>query len=165
MCRIFISADPSSYESRTRSVRLHGVVTSIRLENLHWAVLEEIAGRDGLSVAQLMERLYDELVADRGAVGNFSSFLRVCALRYESLIANGRIPRDASIPIRSLDPDQVLQGLPHLGLTTSEHQRIVEQILQQGLHFGIVFVEDFYLLVTGNHAAVRFAPGDRCFFG
>lgn len=38
---------------------------------------------------------------------------------------------------------QVLQGLPHLGLTTSEHQRIVEQILQQGLHFGIVFVEDF----------------------
>lgn len=112
MCRIFISADPSSYESRTRSVRLHGVVTSIRLENLHWAVLEEIAGRDGLSVAQLIERLYDELVADRGAVGNFSSFLRVCALRYESLIADGRIPRDPSIPIRSLDPDQVLQGLP-----------------------------------------------------
>ena len=30
-----------------------------------WAVLEEIAGRDGLSVAQLIERLYDELVADR----------------------------------------------------------------------------------------------------
>ena len=26
MCKIFISADPSSYESRTRSVRLHGVV-------------------------------------------------------------------------------------------------------------------------------------------
>jgi hypothetical protein len=50
-CRPF-----SSYESRTRSVRLHGVVTSLRLENLHWAVLEEIAGRDGLSVAQLIEK-------------------------------------------------------------------------------------------------------------
>ena len=35
MCRIFIGADPESYESRTRSVRLHGVVTSVRLENLH----------------------------------------------------------------------------------------------------------------------------------
>ncbi len=111
MCKIFISADPASYESRTRSVRLHGVVTSIRLENLHWTVLEEIATRDGMTVAQLIETLYDELVADRGAVGNFSSFLRVCALRYENLIAQGRVPRDASVPIRSLDADRVLDGL------------------------------------------------------
>jgi len=111
MCKIFISADPASYESRTRSVRLHGVVTSLRLENLHWTVLEEIAGRDEMTVAQLIERLYDELVADRGAVGNFSSFLRVCALRYENLIAQGLIPRDAAIPIRSLDSDRVLDGL------------------------------------------------------
>jgi predicted DNA-binding ribbon-helix-helix protein len=112
MCRIFIGADPASYESRTRSVRLHGVVTSLRLENLHWQVLEEIAGRDGMSVAQLIETLYDELVADRGAVGNFSSFLRVCALRYENLIAQGLIPRDAAVPIRSLDAEQVLRGQP-----------------------------------------------------
>lgn len=116
MCKIFISADPAQYESRTRSVRLHGVVTSIRLENLHWTVLEEIAGRDGMTVAQLIARLYDELVAERGAVGNFSSFLRVCALRYENLIAQGLVPRDASIPIRSLDAERVLEGIgraPH----------------------------------------------------
>jgi len=31
MCEVFISADPQSYDARTRSVRLHGVVTSIRL--------------------------------------------------------------------------------------------------------------------------------------
>ncbi|MFM2340681.1 MAG: hypothetical protein RLZZ592_334 [Pseudomonadota bacterium] len=114
MCRIFVSADPDSYDSRTRSVRLHGVVTSLRLENLYWQVLEEIARRDGLGVVQLIERLYDELVAERGAVGNFSSFLRVSALRYESLIAQGRLPRDASIPIGSLDADAVLHGLPTL---------------------------------------------------
>lgn len=112
MCRIFISTDPSAYESRTRSVRLHGVVTSVRLENLHWDVLEEIALRDGMTVAQLIEKLYDELVAERGAVGNFTSFLRVCALRYENLIALGAVPRDVSVPIRSLDPDAVLQRLP-----------------------------------------------------
>ncbi len=124
MCKIFISADPASYESRTRSVRLHGVVTSIRLENLHWTVLEEIAGRDGMTVAQLIEKLYDELVADRGAVGNFSSFLRVCALRYENLIAQGLIPRDAAIPIRSLDAEHVLRGLPKMpraAAPTGEH--------------------------------------------
>ena len=53
MCEIFISADPASYESRTRSVRLHGVVTSIRLEHLYWEVLEEIARRDGAIEPQL----------------------------------------------------------------------------------------------------------------
>jgi len=119
MCKIFVGADPHSYQSRTRSVRLHGVVTSIRLENLHWQVLEELAGRDGMTVAQLMTKLYDELVAERGAVGNFASFLRVCALRYENLIAQGLIPRDASIPIRSLDADRVLGGAMRPGPTVT----------------------------------------------
>jgi predicted DNA-binding ribbon-helix-helix protein len=112
MCEIFIRADPESYASRTRSVRLHGVVTSLRLENLYWDVLEEIGRRDGLSVAQLLARLYDELVAARGEVGNFASFLRVCALRYMALVARGRIPADLAVPVRSLDPDRVLDQLP-----------------------------------------------------
>jgi len=112
MCEIFISADPASYESRTRSVRLHGVVTSIRLEHLYWEVLEEIARRDGMSGVQLIEKLYDELVAARGGVGNFASFLRVSALRYEALVARGRIPADVGVPIRSLDAKTVLRELP-----------------------------------------------------
>jgi len=112
MCEIFISANPESYESRTRSVRLHGVVTSIRLENLHWEVLEEIGRRDGMTVTQLLERLYDELVKARGEVGNFASFLRVSALRYVGLQARQRIPMDVDVPIRSLDPAQVLDRLP-----------------------------------------------------
>ncbi len=112
MCQVFISANPESYESRTRSVRLHGVVTSIRLENLHWEVLEEIATRDGMGVTQLIEKLYDELVQTRGAVGNFASFLRVSALRYVALLARQRIPTDLGVPIRSLDADAVLADLP-----------------------------------------------------
>jgi predicted DNA-binding ribbon-helix-helix protein len=112
MCEIFISADPESYESRTRSVRLHGVITSIRLENLHWDVLAEIGQRDGMSVTQLLERLHDELVATRGEVGNFASFLRVSALRYMALQAHQRIPIDVNVPIRSLDARKVLEHLP-----------------------------------------------------
>ncbi|HJV69582.1 ribbon-helix-helix domain-containing protein [Ideonella sp.] len=112
MCEIFISAEPASYDSRTRSVRLHGVVTSIRLENLFWSVLEEIAARDGMGVVQLIEKLYDELVAARGAVGNFASFLRVTALRYQALMAHQRIPPDQAVPIRSLDAHAVLHALP-----------------------------------------------------
>jgi len=112
VCEVFISADPQSYECRTRSVRLHGVVTSIRLENLFWLVLEEIARRDGMGVGQLITKLYDELIAARGEVGNFASFLRVSALRYEAMQAQGRIPVDLSVPIRSLDAQAVLHALP-----------------------------------------------------
>ena len=60
MCQVFISADPALYTCRARSVRLHGVATSIRLENLFWQVLEEIAARDSMSVPQLCARLHDE---------------------------------------------------------------------------------------------------------
>ena len=34
MCEFFVTADPILYESRTRTLRIHGVLTSIRLENL-----------------------------------------------------------------------------------------------------------------------------------
>jgi predicted DNA-binding ribbon-helix-helix protein len=88
------------------------VVTSIRLEQLYWDVLEEIARRDHMSVVHLIEKLYDELVQARGAVGNFTSFLRVSALRYEALVARGRIPADVHVPIRSLDAATVLRELP-----------------------------------------------------
>ncbi|QXL84138.1 ribbon-helix-helix domain-containing protein [Comamonas sp. NLF-1-9] len=108
MCQIFISADPQLYDSRARSVRLHGVATSLRLENFFWQVLEEIAGRDGLSVPQLCTRLYDELVQERGAVDNFTSFLRVCCGRYLALQLAGGIPADTRVAIRSLNPQAVL---------------------------------------------------------
>jgi predicted DNA-binding ribbon-helix-helix protein len=110
MCKIFISADPELYRCRSRSLRLSGVATSIRLENLFWQVLEEIGARDGLSVAQLITRLYDELAEAGGDCTNFSSFLRVSCGRYLALQVSGRIPADTGVPIRSLDPDWVLAG-------------------------------------------------------
>jgi len=114
MCKIFINADPELYRCRSRSLRLSGVATSIRLENLFWQVLEEIGARDGLSVAQLITRLYDELneAGGHGVNGsaNFSSFLRVSCGRYLALQVSGRIPADTGVPIRTLDADWVLAG-------------------------------------------------------
>ncbi|MBS0370268.1 MAG: ribbon-helix-helix domain-containing protein [Proteobacteria bacterium] len=110
MCQIFINADPDLYAGRSRSIRLRGVATSLRLENLFWNVLEEISERDGLSVPQLVSKLYDELIAsgrlDEHA--NFSSFLRVSCMRYLQLQLSGRIPTDTGIPIRNLDASWVL---------------------------------------------------------
>jgi predicted DNA-binding ribbon-helix-helix protein len=111
MCQIFVQANPMSYEATTRSIRLHGVVSSVRLENLFWDTLEEIAARDGMNVPQLLSKLYDELLEHRGDIPNFSSFLRVCCQRYLALQVDNRIPRDLSIPIRSLNAHTVLHGL------------------------------------------------------
>jgi predicted DNA-binding ribbon-helix-helix protein len=108
MCKIFISADPAFYDTSTRSVRLHGVVTSIRLETLFWNVLTEIGQRDDMSLSQLITKLYDEITEARGEIENFTSFLRVCCLRYLSLQVSGGIPGDVSVPIRSLDANAVL---------------------------------------------------------
>jgi predicted DNA-binding ribbon-helix-helix protein len=104
-----MSPEPfKNYEPSTRSVRLHGVTTSIRLETLFWHVLDEIGRRDGLSVNRLITKLYDEIVEARGEVRNFASFLRVCSMRYLSLQVSGSIPSDLSVPIRSLNADAVL---------------------------------------------------------
>jgi predicted DNA-binding ribbon-helix-helix protein len=110
MCQIFVRANAMSYEATTRSIRLHGVVTSVRLENLFWDTLEEIGTRDGMNVPQLLSKLYDELLEHRGDIPNFSSFLRVCCLRYLALQVDDRIPRDITIPISSLNAQSVLRG-------------------------------------------------------
>lgn len=106
MCEIFVKADPMLYESRSRSIRLHGVVTSIRLENLYWQALNEIGARDHMSTSQLITKLYDEIVAYRGEIDNFASFLRVCCLRYMSLMVEGRIPSDKRMPIAGMRPSR-----------------------------------------------------------
>ena len=87
MCDIYTSADPIHYEQRTRSVRIHGMVTSIRLENLCWDILARIASKDQLTTNQLICRLYDEIVERQGKVENLSSFLRISCMRFLSLVA------------------------------------------------------------------------------
>lgn len=99
MCEIFVKADPSLYESKARSLRLHGVVTSIRLETLFWNTLQEIAQRDGMTTNQLVTKLYDELSVHRGHIDNFASFLRVCCLRYTSLMLEGVISSDQHVSL------------------------------------------------------------------
>lgn len=110
MCEIFVKADPKLYTTRARSIRLHGAVTSIRLENLYWDVLQEIATRDGMSANQLITKLYDELVEYRGAIDNFTSFLRVCCLRYLALIVEGGISANKKMPL-ALIPVQNIETL------------------------------------------------------
>lgn len=109
MCRLFIGAHPDGWQSQARSMRLSGSVTSIRLENYFWHVLEDIAHRDGLSLSKLIARLHHESLEAGHDIRNFTSFLRVCCLRYLNLQLSGVIPIDSSVAIASLDADSILQ--------------------------------------------------------
>jgi hypothetical protein len=63
---------------------------------------------------QLITKLYNEIVEYRGEIDNFSSFLRVCCLRYMSLIAEGKISSDKRQPLAVVRPQIALaDGAPH----------------------------------------------------
>ena len=109
MCKLFVGAHPDGWKNQTRSVRLAGSVTSIRLENYFWRVLEDIAQRDHLNVPTLLKRLYQESIDAGHDITNYTSFLRVCCLRYLNLQIAGAIPIDTSVAIANLDADSILQ--------------------------------------------------------
>jgi predicted DNA-binding ribbon-helix-helix protein len=82
MCEFFVKADPIQYEQRSRTVRIHGVLTSLRLENMVWDTLAEMAEEEGRTTNALIALFHDEILASRGEVPNFASFLRVTCMRY-----------------------------------------------------------------------------------
>ena len=108
MCRLFVGADPELWLSVTRSLRIDGAVTSVRLENFFWWALEDIAARDNLTVSRLIGKLYDESRNEGHDLDNFASFLRVCCGRYLSLQLNGLVPTDKSTAISALDTETIL---------------------------------------------------------
>ncbi len=56
MCQMFAGQDPATDEYETRSLRLNGQSTSIRLERAFWNVLTDIAQAEKLSTPQFLSR-------------------------------------------------------------------------------------------------------------
>ena len=82
MCEVYASTPAGRYESSTRSLRLSGFVTSIRLENEFWWILEKLSAEQQLTVPQFVTEIHDEVLARQGEVRNLASLLRVCCARY-----------------------------------------------------------------------------------
>lgn len=80
MCRMFAGQDPASYEQHTRSIRLGGHCTSIRLEAAFWTTLDDIAAGQGLTTPKFLTKLHDEVLELHGEVRNFASLLRCACL-------------------------------------------------------------------------------------
>ncbi len=91
MCHLFASQSPESYAFETRSIRLNGQSTSIRLEKIFWTILEQIAGSEGMSVPRFISTLHSEVLQVWGEVANFTSHLRcICLVALE----DGRARRE-----------------------------------------------------------------------
>ncbi|MER0239826.1 ribbon-helix-helix domain-containing protein [Fulvimarina sp. MAC8] len=80
MCQMFAGIAPEEIEGETRSVRLSGHSTSIRLEAAFWRTLEHLAESQGMSLAKFLTKLHDEVLDLRGEVKNFASHLRCACL-------------------------------------------------------------------------------------
>ncbi len=102
MCEFFVKADPIQYEQRSRTVRIHGVLTSIRLENMVWDILAEMAEEEKCTTNALIAKFHDEILRHRGEVPNFASFLRVTCMRYlwRRLMVDPRATPSAVAPSR-----------------------------------------------------------------
>ena len=108
MCRLFIGADPLLWQSVTRSVRIDGVATSIRLESFFWSILDDIGERDGMSVGRLIGRLYVEIARRRPSAGKFHILLAGLLRPLLALQLDGLVPTDRHTPIAALDAESIL---------------------------------------------------------
>jgi predicted DNA-binding ribbon-helix-helix protein len=84
MCQLFAHQPQRDYESQTRSLRIGGHCTSIRLEMSFWDTLEEIAAKEAMSLAKFLTKLHNEVLDHHGEVNNFASLLRCSCLIYRS---------------------------------------------------------------------------------
>ncbi len=82
MCEIYSSTPPSEYEQVTRSVRISGAVTSIRLERRFWNILDELAESEQTSTGRFISTLQTEAYSLHGDISNFASLLRVVCTTY-----------------------------------------------------------------------------------
>jgi predicted DNA-binding ribbon-helix-helix protein len=84
MCHLLAHQPQRDYESQTRSLRIGGHCTSIRLEMSFWDTLEEIAAKENMSLGKFLTTLHNEVLDHHGEVNNFASLLRCSCLIYRS---------------------------------------------------------------------------------
>ena len=97
MCRVFANQPVDCYTPETRSIRIAGHATSIRLERAFWSILEEIAAYQGATLSRFLSTLYDEVLEIHGSCQNFASLLRCTCLKYASEI-RGKVEPSIEAP-------------------------------------------------------------------
>lgn len=79
---VHVSFYSQRYQCTTRSLRLQGSVTSVRLENEFWEILDHLAEDQHLSTPQFISQLYTEVIESKRETANFTSILRVTCVMH-----------------------------------------------------------------------------------
>ena len=103
MCGLFAHQDPSNYAFETRSLRLGGHSTSVRLEALFWTMLEEMAASEGMSLGKFLSKLSDEVLELHGSAHNFASLLRCSCLIHLQRGRSAEMPGE-TLPLEKVAP-------------------------------------------------------------
>ncbi|SAK61828.1 hypothetical protein AWB80_02714 [Caballeronia pedi] len=79
-------------EPRQRSIRINGLATCIRLEEIYWEIIEVLARQDSVSVGKLLSNWSMEMDLTGDNIKNFTAYVRVVcvvqlARRVETMIA------------------------------------------------------------------------------
>ncbi len=84
MCKFLLNRNADDFRQVSRSIRIHGHSTSLRLEACFWRTLDDIARDEGLTTPKLIETLHGEAASVLNAAGeaalNLSSVLRTACL-------------------------------------------------------------------------------------
>jgi predicted DNA-binding ribbon-helix-helix protein len=84
MCKLLINRNAQDFRPVSRSIRLSGHSTSLRLEGSFWRALDNLARDEGLSTPKLIATLHaeaSELLHDVDAASiNLASVLRTACL-------------------------------------------------------------------------------------
>ena len=84
MCKFLGDKDAEAFRPISRSIRIRGHSTSLRLEACFWRALDEFARGQGLTTPKLIESLHNEAsemlhTADAAGI-NLASILRTACL-------------------------------------------------------------------------------------
>ena len=66
----------------SRSMRIDGYSTSVRLEGIYWQILDRIAHDEGMTTANLVGEIYHTSFSGSNHTKNFASLLRVLCTRH-----------------------------------------------------------------------------------
>lgn len=84
MCKLLTSRNAKDFQPVSRSIRLSGHSTSLRLEASFWRALDSLAKDEGVSTPKLIENLHaeaSELLHDADEASfNLASVLRTACL-------------------------------------------------------------------------------------
>jgi predicted DNA-binding ribbon-helix-helix protein len=84
MCRFLTNKHAEDFRPVSRSIRIQGHSTSLRLEACFWRALDDFARVEGLTTPKLIETLYTEvcdvLRAEEPPAINLASILRTACL-------------------------------------------------------------------------------------